>query len=291
MPLMRTTFVIASRNRAPELARTITTLLDTTDCPIITVDNGSDDHSVAVVRRFAGEHPGRVLAIELKSNEGVVARNIGVAACRTPYVAFCDDDSWWAPDSIGIAEEVFDHNPTVGLLAARTIVLPQNRDDPMAAELANSALGRRPGLPGPSILGFMTCGAVVRKVAFTAAGGFSELLHFYGEEQLLAMDLAALGWDLCYCPDLISYHQPSTVRGSSTARDARELRNAVLTTWMRRPVRHCLRATGKLFSAAIRDAEHVRGAVQALVRVPAALASRRPLPAEVERALTLIESG
>lgn len=288
---MRTTFVIASRNRAAELATTISTLLDTTDCPIIAVDNGSQDDSARVVRRIAQHSSGRVLAMELKSNRGVVARNIGVAASRTPYVAFCDDDSWWAPDAIGIAERVFDRHPTVGLLAARIVVLPQRRDDPMTGELANSPLGRRPDLPGPSILGFMTCGAIVRKDAFTAAGGFSELLHFYGEEQLLAMDLAALGWDLCYCPELLAYHQPSAVRGSSSARRARELRNDVLTTWMRRPKRQCIEATGRLLSAAIRDGEHARGALQALVRVPTVVTLRKPLPAEVEKALTLLESG
>jgi GT2 family glycosyltransferase len=287
----RTTFVIASRNRAAELATTITRLLNTTQCPIIVIDNGSDDDSAAVMRRFADEFGKRVHAIELASNRGVVARNIGVAACHTPYVAFCDDDSWWAPDAITMAEEIFDSHPSVGLLAARTIVLPQRRDDPMAAELANSALGQRPGMPGPSILGFMTCAALVRKSAFTAAGGFSELLHFYGEEQLLALDLAALGWELCYCPELTAYHQPSTVRGSSTARQARELRNAVLTTWMRRPIWPCVKATSRLLLAAARNGDHARGAAEALLRLPAVVSQRRPLPDDVEQALTLLESG
>jgi GT2 family glycosyltransferase len=287
----RTSFVIASRNRAAELSATITRLLNTTECPIIAVDNGSDDNSVAVIRRFANQSAGRVLAIELKSNRGVVARNVGVAACQTPNVAFCDDDSWWAPNAIDIAEDLFERFPTVGLLAARTVVLPQRRDDPMTAELANSALGRRSDLPGPSILGFMTCAAIVRRSAFLAVGGFSELLHFYGEEQLLAIDLAALGWELCYCPELTAYHQPSAVRGSSSARQAREMRNAVLTTWMRRPMWPCLKATGRLFMAAMRDGEHALGAAQALVRLPAVVSLRRPLPEEVERALTLLESG
>jgi GT2 family glycosyltransferase len=290
-PATQTSFVIASRNRSAELATTIARLLDSTPCPIIAVDNGSEDDSVATIRGFASRSAGRVSTIELTSNRGVEARNIGVAACRTPNVAFCDDDSWWAPEAISQAEDIFDRYPTVGLLAARTIVLPEHREDPLAAVLANSVLGRRPHLPGPSILGFMTCAAIVRKVAFEAAGGFNEILHFYGEEQLLAIDLAALGWDLCYCSELTAFHHPSAVRGSSTARQARELRNAVLTTWMRRPIRHCLKATGTLLWAARRDGEHVRGAAQAVLRLPAAISRRRPLPAEVERELALVESG
>jgi GT2 family glycosyltransferase len=194
------------------------------------------------------------------------------------------------PEAPTIAADLFDRHPTVGLLAARTIVWPQRREDPFSAGLANSALGRRPSLPGPSVLGFMSCASMVRKRAFEAAGGFSDILHFRGEEQLLAVDLAALGWDLCYCQDLIAIHQPSTQRATTTAQHARELRNAVLTTWLRRPITPCLKATAALLWAALRDREHARGAAEALARLPDVMTERRPLPGRVEHALAVLES-
>jgi GT2 family glycosyltransferase len=286
----KTSFVIASRNRAAELATTVMRLLDTTDCPIIVVDNASDDDSVAVVKRLAERSAGRVHVIQLDANRGAVGRNVGVAASRTPYVAFCDDDSWWVADVPVIAAELFDRHPSLGLLAARTIVWPDRREDPLSTELATSALGRKPGLPGPSILGFMSCSAVVRKKAFEAAGGFSDILHFRGEEQLLALDMATLGWDLCYCPELIAVHQPSAVRSTTAAQDARVLRNDVLTTWMRRPMRECVKAAGALLAGALRDREHARGAAEAIRRLPSELNERKPLPANVEHALALLES-
>jgi GT2 family glycosyltransferase len=285
-----TSFVIASRDRATELATTVTRLLDSTLCPIILVDNDSRDDSVAVVNRIAARSAGRLRLIELDTNRGAVGRNVGVAAARTPYVAFCDDDSWWMPDAPAKGAELFDRYPSLGLLAARTIVWPHRREDPFSTELANSALGHRPDLPGPSILGFMSCAAMVRKRAFEAAGGFSEILHFRGEEQLLAVDMAALGWDLCYCQDLTAIHQPSTVRASTAAQDARVLRNAVLTTWLRRPMRRCLTATGELVCAALRDREHARGAIEAIQRLPDVINERRRLPADVERALAILDS-
>jgi hypothetical protein len=49
----RTSFVIASRSRAAELASVVTRLLDTTNCPIVVVDNDSRDDSVPVMRRIA----------------------------------------------------------------------------------------------------------------------------------------------------------------------------------------------------------------------------------------------
>jgi GT2 family glycosyltransferase len=291
MDAARMTFVIATHNRAAELATVTARLLDSTACPIIVVDNASQDDSVPIMRRLAARSAQRLRLIELDSNRGAVGRNVGVAACRTPYVAFCDDDSWWTPDAPAIGAELFDRHHSVGLLAGSTIVWPERREDPFTTELANSALGRRPDLPGPSILGFMTCSAMVRKQAFEAAGGFSDILHFRGEEQLLALDLAASGWELCYCPDLVAIHQPSAKRATTTAQDARMLRNAVLTTWMRRPMRHCLRATGTLMRAALRDGEHARNAAEAIIRLPAAVRRRHSLPPKVEEALALLESG
>lgn len=283
-------FVIASRNRQAELTSVANRLLDTTDCPIIVVDNASDDDSVATIAGIAERAAHRVQLIPLATNRGAVGRNAGVAASRAPYVAFCDDDSWWEPDAPALGVELFERNPSVGLLAARTIVLPDGRVDAFSVELSRSPLGHRPDLPGPSILGFMSCAAMVRKDAFEAAGGFSDILHFRGEEQLLAVDMAALGWELCYCPELVAIHQPSAVRASTAAQNARVLRNDVLTTWLRRPASHCLKAAGRLLHAAVRDRDHARAAVEAVGRLPAVAAERRPLPAAVERSVALLES-
>jgi GT2 family glycosyltransferase len=286
----RTTFVIASRDRADELTAVVTRLLDTTECPITVVDNGSRDHSVAAVNRIAARAAGRVQLVALDGNRGAVGRNAGVAASTTPYVAFCDDDSWWQPDATMLAEQTFDAYPSVGLLAARTIVLPRDEEDAFSRMLADSPLGHPPHLPGPAILGFMSCAAIVRKTAFEQAGGFSDILHFRGEEMLLAVDMATLGWDLCYCPSLVAFHQPSQVRATTAAQAARVMRNDVLTTWLRRPAAHCLRATGTLLAATARDAEHARAAGEAVLRLPAVARGRRRLPDRIERALELLES-
>jgi glycosyltransferase involved in cell wall biosynthesis len=60
---------------------------------VIVIGNGWVDGTAAAVRE---RHPG-VDLIELGANRGAAARNVGVARAGTPYVAFADDDSWWAP--------------------------------------------------------------------------------------------------------------------------------------------------------------------------------------------------
>jgi len=285
----RTSFVIATRDRAPELSAVLHRLLDTSDCPIIVVDNASRDNSVAMAEGVAARSGRRVTVIPLSRNEGAVARNIGVAHSGTPYIAFCDDDSWWAPEAPALAEALFDRHPTVALLAARTVIWPQRREDPLVAEFAASPLGRDPALPGPSILGFQSCSAVVRKAAFEAAGGFSPILHFRGEEDLLAWDLAADGWDLCFAPGLVAYHQPSAARSASRVQRARVRRNALLSACLRRPAGRCARTAADLAWAASHDSAHARALLEAVTAMPAALRARRRLPDRVERSVRLLE--
>jgi GT2 family glycosyltransferase len=291
-PGPRTSFVIATRDRAVELAGTLHRLLDTTSCPIIVVDNASQDDSCEVTRAISRDRPDgdRVRLIPLTSNQGAVARNVGVAASHTPYVAFCDDDSWWRPDATTIAEEQFDRNAELALLAARTVVEPGGRTDAFSDLLADSPLGRLPGLPGPLVLGFQSCSAVVRKSAFESAGGFSPVLHFRGEEQLLALDLAVTGWRLCYCPAIVAFHQPSPRRQTPAAQRARVLRNDFLTSCMRRPPSMCLARSAPLLRAAAHDRAHLRAAAEAVARLPAALRNRRVLPPEWERQVRLLEA-
>ncbi|RRE02163.1 glycosyltransferase family 2 protein [Mycobacteroides abscessus subsp. massiliense] len=286
----RTSFVIASRNRASELAAVAQRLLDTTEGPIVLVDNASGDDSVATMRRLQSHAQQRLTVVPLCNNLGAVARNIGVAHCDTEYVAFCDDDSWWEPKSIAAAESIFDLHPGVALLAARTIVLPGGYDDPLTYALAHSPLGRWPNLPGPSVLGFLACASIIRRSAFTAVGGFSPILHFRGEEQLMAWDLASKGWHLCYCDELVTYHQPSKLRPPGEEQRARALRNDTLSIWLRRPYRQCVRAGARLVRAALREPAHRRALWEAVQALPAVAAERRRLPDQVERALTAVDT-
>lgn len=281
----RTTVVIATRNRAPELARTLTELQALRPCPrIMVLDNASDDDTTSVAAEFGG-----VSVIRLPRNLGAAARNLGVAVARTPYVAFCDDDSWWADDALPRAERVLDSCPRLGLVAARTLVGPDNRDDPVNELMATSPLGRSAGLPGPAVLGFLACAAIVRKEAYLRAGGFSPLLHFGAEERLLALDLAAAGWELCYVAEVRAHHHPSAHRPPPVWRRRAELRNNALISWMRYPVRQCVADTAGLLGRAVRDPRLWPAAGGALRRLPWALAQRRRMPSEVERRARALE--
>jgi N-acetylglucosaminyl-diphospho-decaprenol L-rhamnosyltransferase len=272
------TVVVATRNRRERLAGT----LGHHAAPVILVDNGSDDGTPEFVER----HFPWVRVVRLDRNAGGAARNIGVQLATTPYVAFADDDSYWADGSLEQAAEVLTDHPGVGLLAARVLVGPQARLDPVSAAMAAAPLGTPPGHAGPAVLGFLACAAVVRREAFLATGGFNSALHTYGEEDLLALDLAAAGWHLSYVPSLVVHHLPSP-HGRDNGRRRTQARNRMLTALLRRP----WRVVGGTAAELSRDAAGRRGLADAVRMLPWALRHRQPLPAAVERARRRIETA
>jgi GT2 family glycosyltransferase len=284
----RTTIVIATRDRRDELLVTLTELDRAhPGVPTVVVDNGSSDGTPSAVRQ---SRPG-VMVISLAGNHGAVARNVGVLAATTPYVAFADDDSWWDKGALAAAELAFDTHPDLGLIAARTLVGPEERPDPITAELAASPLERTANLPWPRLLGFLCCSAIVRRQAFLQAGGFSPILHFVGEERLLAWDLAAAGWACCYVEDIVAHHHPSTQRSGQVRRHRQELRNQLLATWLRRHPARGTSVTLSLLGDLRRDPEVLPAVLAALRKAPDVLRGRRRLPLSVERMVRLVEGS
>jgi GT2 family glycosyltransferase len=278
----RVTVVIATRDRRDRLLGTLDQLRALPEAPpIVVVDNGSSEGSAEAVRRRS---PPGVAVVALAENRGAAARTIGVEQAATPYVAFTDDDSGWMPGALTRAARHFDAHPRLGLLAAAVLVGPPGlgRLDPVSQLMARSPLSCPRHLPGPPVLGFLACGAVVRRAAYLEVGGFSPVLFFMGEERLLAYDLAHAGWDLAYASDVEAVHEPAR-RGVDPARQALGVRNDLLTDWMRRPWPVALRSTGALATRGLRDRAARRGLAAALRRAPVALRQRRRLPDGVER--------
>lgn len=278
------TLVIMTRGRTDELATTLMTLQQLPEePPIVVVDNGSADEEIAeIARRFPS-----VTVMPLGRNAGVAARNLALRHVDTPYVAFNDDDSVWTPGSLRQIVDTFDAHPRIGALTAHVLVGADGRDDPTSLEMAASPVVGDPELPGVPVLGFLACATAVRREAYLDVGGFEERLHFGGEEELLATDLAAAGWEIRYLPEVMVRHTPSTSRDHA-ARRRRGVRNTLWYLWLRRPVRSAARRSGRV----LRDAGVVTGAGglgAALVGAGWVVRNRRVVPAGVEANLRRLE--
>jgi GT2 family glycosyltransferase len=280
MPAELPTVVIVTHDRRARVLATLARIEALGDRPaVVVVDNGSADGTRAAV---TGRFPW-VEVIRCEHPLGSEARTLGARAAGTPLVAFSDDDSWWAPGALRRAAELFAADPALGLVAARIVVEPGARADGTCEQMRASPLPPDPTLPGPRVLGFLACGAIVRRSAFLGCGGFHSRFGFGGEEELLAVDLAAAGWGLAYVADVVAHHEP--VPGRRSGRSLREIRNRLWSAWLRRP----LPAAARLTCAQSRGRGGRLALISAIRGIPWVLRERRVVPAHVESWLRLLD--
>ncbi|PRZ02939.1 GT2 family glycosyltransferase [Isoptericola sp. CG 20/1183] len=286
-PDSRVGVVVITHQRRAEVLRTLETLRRLPEQPrVVVVDNGSTDGTAEAIR---AQHPW-VDLVASAENLGAVGRNVGVDRLDTPYVAFCDDDTWWEPGSLRRAADALDAHPGVAVVTARILVEPGGREDPVVAELRHSPVPTAAGLPGPALGSFLAGASVLRADAFRAAGGFHHRLWLGGEEELLAADLAAAGWELCYLEAMTLHHRPSSARDPH-ARRRDGIRNTLWFTWLRRPLPAALRRTRDLVRSLPRDRVSAAGVLQALRGLPWVLRERRALPTHAEQRFLALEES
>jgi glycosyltransferase involved in cell wall biosynthesis len=271
--------IVITRDRRDELLETLSRLEALTHSgeasEVVVVDNDSSDGTAAAVREA---HP-KVRVLRQRRNLGAPGRTVGVRSVDSELVAFADDDSWWDPGSLVRAARCFADVPGLGLLHSRLVVHPDGSTDGACLQMARGP--RDPALPGPSIVGHLACGVVVRRSAYLQTGGYSRLLGFGGEERLLALDLARLGWAQCYVKDVVAHHRPSPRREPWPQRWARYRRNDTLTAVLRLPAGQAVGELRSFVADARREPAVRREVLPLAVRLPAALVGRRGLPADV----------
>lgn len=266
----RLSVVILTYNRAGELRRTLQHMTTLPEQPeIIVVDNASTDGTASMVRT---EFP-QVVLLTSAHNIGGAARNFGVEATTTPYVAFCDDDSWWQRDSLPAAADLLDIHPRVAAVCARILLGTEQREDPICGLMASSPLPSV-GLPGPALLGFVACAVVFRRQAYLNAGGYERRFFVGGEEALLTLDLVNAGWSVVYAENLLVYHYPSPQRDRK-ARHRIVARNAIWVAWLRLPWQTALRESLRMLRYAMTHSVFIGTLGSVLREAPWVLGNRK----------------
>lgn len=114
--------VIPLYNKEKSIVSTVKSVLAQTykDWELIIVDDGSTDDSLNVVKTYVGRKDNRRiddrLTIISQPNAGVsAARNAGIMAARSEYVAFLDGDDLWAPNYLETLVNLVRDYPDTGL--------------------------------------------------------------------------------------------------------------------------------------------------------------------------------
>jgi mycofactocin glycosyltransferase len=195
------TVVIPVRDRHAELDRCLAGL---SDLPrVIVVDDASADP--AAIKRIAAAYGANVIHRPVNGGPGT-ARNTGLAAAATEFVAFLDSDCVPSPGWLtGLLPHFAD--PAVGAVAPRIVPHQAGAGWLARYEGASSTLdmGARPSVVRPAGRVPYVPGAalVVRRAA--AGDGFRDGMHV-GEDVDFVWRMAAAGWRVRYAPDAVMGH-------------------------------------------------------------------------------------
>jgi glycosyltransferase involved in cell wall biosynthesis len=181
--------VIPAYNATNFLAETLASVFAQTVPPaeIIVVDDGSTDDTAGIARDLG-------VTVISRANGGIsAARNTGVRAARSEYVALLDADDLWMPEKLEVQVAAlaaatvpsfsftdFHTFDSRGIRAARSELRahPAFRRTvgraPSGTNVVVSASERRPVLPD---MYFVPSSAIIRRADVLAAGGFDESLR------------------------------------------------------------------------------------------------------------------
>ncbi len=201
------TVVIPVRDNASGLKRLISTLRG---MRVVVVDDGS----VVPVQQadFAGMHCDVRVLRHPRSKGPAAARNTGLAACSTDFVAFLDSD---VVPRRGWLEALLGHfcDPAVALVAPRIVAL-RNADNLVAryeAVRSSLDLGLReaPVVPYGTVSYVPSAAIICRRTVLSEVGGFDETLKS-GEDVDLCWRFIEAGARLRYEPIALVAHDHRT---------------------------------------------------------------------------------
>jgi glycosyltransferase involved in cell wall biosynthesis len=118
--------IVPTYNRATLIATTLRSLLTQSCKPaeVIVVDDGSSDDTEAVVRTFGAA----VKYIRIDNSGPCRARNVGVRASCSQYIAFCDSDDIWLSDKLEQQFKIFEAAPNVDFVFSDFRTFTDERD-------------------------------------------------------------------------------------------------------------------------------------------------------------------
>lgn len=174
------TVVIPSRDRPQRLAATLASVRAQTAPPaeIIVVDDGS---AAPLAPRFASIDGVRFVRHDL--SRGVAeARNSGIRAAQTAWIALLDDDDLWAPSKLQLQREAADRTGAAWVFGAALLVDGAGRV--LEVHSAPPSAGLRDALRAANVVPAGASNVLVRRDLVLEVGLFDHTLHHFADWDL-----------------------------------------------------------------------------------------------------------
>jgi glycosyltransferase involved in cell wall biosynthesis len=209
-----------------------------TDFEVVVADDGSTDGSIEILQRY-----GAAIKVLRQNNQGPsAARNLAVANSTGNYLAFLDADDWWKPEMLATLLAALDRDPHC-VMAYCDLQLVDSVGKRFPTSLMAVRENRPPTVQDmlDSLWPIMPSGAVIRRAALAAVGGYPESLRAF-EDVYLWLLLREQG-PFAYVPEKLAVwrfaHFPGALKpagGQETA--GRIFRRMVEARYGVDPIRH-----------------------------------------------------
>lgn len=122
---MRISVILPTKDRGPDVARTLTALLEqdlpASDYEVVVVDNASSDENAAALRAWCAQHPGVARYVSEPTPGLNRARNAGIANAAGEVLAFLDDDAVPSQDWLSALLDTFTAHPEAWAVGGRVV--------------------------------------------------------------------------------------------------------------------------------------------------------------------------
>ena len=202
--------IITCYNNQATIAEAIRSVLAQSHSPeeVIVVDDGSGDDSLSAIEPFKE----RVALIAGRNGGPSVARNRGLEAAKSDWVAFLDGDDAWHPDKLAIQLVALEAHPEAVMIATDWSRDPAElsiEEDPRIQRLYASHI---------AVLNrFQTSTVLVRKELWQAVGGFRSAIDGT-EDWDFWMRVSRLTDDLHLAWPLVVYRDEGTSYSKNSRR-------------------------------------------------------------------------
>ena len=293
--------VIPSWNSAELLTRCLDSLRGQGEVETFVVDNGSSDGSVELLRERGIPH------LTLAENRGFAAAvNLGVARTKAPLVLPLNADTELEPGALAALAAALGADPGLGGVAPRILQVEGEGRDVASARLYSAGMAlTRDGrafetgagetqspawLRGREVFGVCGAACLLRRELFGELGGYDESFVSFYEDVDLNVRARVAGRRFAYVPEAVVWHLGNASWQAGFERPGAEnarlvARNRIVTQARFMPVAALPRIAAVEVGSLLRAARQgrlratLRGKLEGLARLPAALRERRRLAA------------
>jgi GT2 family glycosyltransferase len=226
MPRPLVSVMIATRDRAPELRRTLELVQQQQyeSLEIVVIDDGSREPVEPLVREF---FPLAEVIRHEDSQGQCQRRNEGFSFSKGEFILHLDDDCCFTrPQDLDVAVAYLAERPSAGAVVF----------DLYNGPVLPDGLPPSDSMPG-CVRSFVGAAILFRADAIRQTAGYRPFYRADGEEDELALQLLGRGWQILYCPFILAHHRLSALNRNSPGSWRRKLGNDIWTVVLHLPAR------------------------------------------------------